>query len=95
MKCALCDDKDTLVFQVFGGHFLPLCIRNGHDCLSYSEVAARMAVENEKLREQVEKLREQIEQMRCCGNCKFEMNGCDRYACYGKDRDRRIWEIRE
>ena len=43
---------------------------------------------------EIARLSEQIEQMRCCGNCKFEMNGCDKYACYGKDRDRRIWEIR-
>lgn len=67
MKCALCDDKDSLVIGVFGGNFLPLCIRNGHDCVSHSEVAARLAVENEKLREQVEK-------MRCCGNCKWDLD---------------------
>lgn len=65
MRCALCDDKDSLVIQVFGGHFLPLCIRNGHDCVSHSEAAARLAVENEKLKAMIEK-------MRCCGNCKHE-----------------------
>lgn len=35
-----------------------------------------------------------VEKMKCCGNCNLELNGCDEYACYGKDRDRRTWELR-
>ena len=62
MKCALCDDKDSLVIQVFGGHFLSLCIRNGHDCVSHSEVAARLAAENEKLMCEISDISAQLNQ---------------------------------
>lgn len=64
MKCCLCPNEDSLLIELREGHSLSLCPI--HEGKGLFEVAAKLAVENERLRELVEKLRN-------CMNCKHDL----------------------
>ena len=52
-SCDLCKSSENVVIEVFGGDYLSLCDK----CLSssnYAAIAAKLARENEKLREALE-----------------------------------------
>lgn len=58
MRCCLCPNEESLLIQVQAGSGLSLMLCPACEETPIFEVAARLAVENEK--------------MRCCGNCKHE-----------------------
>ncbi len=77
MRCALCSNTDNLLVNVVNDNGLILIFCQDCEDTPTLEAAARLAVENEKLREQVDK-------MKICENCKHDLNfNNDRCAtCY-------------
>lgn len=63
MRCALCSNEENLLVNVVNDTGLILIFCQDCEDISALEAAARLAAENDKLREQVEK-------MKCCMNCK-------------------------
>lgn len=55
MKCALCNNTDNLLIQVQAGSGLSLHLCPEHENTPLFEVAARLAAENERLRELIKK----------------------------------------
>lgn len=80
MKCCLCSNTHNLLIQVQAGSGLSLDLCHEHEDTPLFEVAARLAVENEKLREM-------LNMAKCCGTCKFDTgwhghNPCE--DCFSK-----------
>ena len=65
MRCALCSNTENLLVNVVNDHGLILIFCQDCEDTPTLEAAARLAVENEKLRELVDK-------MKCCMNCKHD-----------------------
>ncbi len=70
MKCALCSNTDNLLIQVQAGTGLSLRLCPEHECMPLFEVAAKLTLENEKLRKTLKEIRENS---LTCFNCSASM----------------------